>query len=191
MRPIDSARVIDTTKHVQKITSKDEEVIYIRREKGIEKQYRKKCIKCGLNVIYQFESESSAAPKFIINKSLTLDSKCTSVYDQITVESKKVIRNIKREDRGKSGSVTVSTMDEEEDELEAREIANSYTLNARVIEMQLERTGLNKRKIHEEVTFFIFFIYRVFLMGIRICSIQLRNTVSNWRSKISNWGSPN
>lgn len=157
MRPVDKARVIDTSKHVQKITSKDEDIVYIRREKGVEKQYRKKCIKCGLNVIYQFESESATAPKFVINKSLTLDTSCTSIYDQLTVEPKKVIKNIKREDTGKSGSVTVSTMDEEEDELEAREIANSYTLNARIIEKQLERKGMNKRKTVEDVISFVNF----------------------------------
>ncbi len=150
LRPVDNARVIDTTKHVQKITCKDDEIVYIRRELGIEKQYRKACIKCGLSVLYQFEDDKPNAPKFIINKSLTLDTALTSVYDQMTAEPKKVIVT-KREDRGKNGSVTVSTMDEEEDELEAREIANSYTLNAQIIEKQLERKGMSKRKTIEEV----------------------------------------
>ena len=158
MRPVDNARVIDASKHVQKVTSKDEEIVYIQRENGIERQYRKNCIKCGLNIYYQFESNSANAPKFIINNSLTKDSSSTSIYDQMSNEPKKVIRNIKREDKGKSGSVTVSTIDEEEDELEAREIANSYTQNARIIEKQLERKGMNKRKLIEEVIKVLFFL---------------------------------
>lgn len=158
LRPVDNARVLDPTKHVQKVTTKGEEIVYIRREKGIEKQYRKKCIKCGLSVLYQHVSESNSAPKFAIHKALTVDSTLISVYDQITAEPKKVVKNIKREDRGKNGSVTVSTMDEEEDELEAREIANSYTLNAQIIEKQLERHGLGKRKTNEDVKYLIFLL---------------------------------
>ena len=66
LRPVDNARVIDTHKRVQKITCKDEsEVVFIQREKGIEKQYRKKCIKCDLSIFYQFEHNSPHAPKVI------------------------------------------------------------------------------------------------------------------------------
>jgi hypothetical protein len=149
IRPIDSARVVDSLKHAHRITCKNDEITYIRREKGIEKQYRKKCIKCGLTLFYQFEENSKNPVIFIINGGLTKESS-NLIYEQMTNEPKKVIKNIKREDRGKTSSVTVSTIDEEEEELEAREIANSYTLNARVIEKQLERKGMNKRKLIEE-----------------------------------------
>lgn len=149
IRPSDNARVVDSSKHAHKITCRNDEITYIRREKGIEKQYRKKCIKCGLTLFYQFEENPKNPVIFIINGGLTKESS-NLIYEQMTNEPKKVIKNIKREDRGKTSSVTVSTIDEEEEELEAREIANSYTLNARVIEKQLERKGMNKRKLIEE-----------------------------------------
>lgn len=104
-----------------------------------------------MSLFYQHNENSSLI--FIFDGALSIEANdASNIYNQVLgAESKKVIKNIKREDRGKTSSVTVSTLDEEEEELEAREIANSYTQNARIIEKQLERKGMNKRKAIEEV----------------------------------------
>ncbi len=102
------ARVIDPVKHVHKITGKEEEtIIHIRREKGIEKQFRKNCIKCGLALYYQ------------IANAVTKETSNANIYEQIVTDRSKVVRNITRVDKGKKGLVTVSTIEDEEDELEA------------------------------------------------------------------------
>lgn len=122
MRPLDYARVIDASKNAYKLTCEDDEIVYIRREKGIEKQYRRKCVKCGLPVFYEHDNNKERKNRviFILNEAVSKESTNSNIYAQVTSESnKKVIKNIKREDRGKTSSVTVSTIDEEEEELEA------------------------------------------------------------------------
>ena len=122
MRSTDGARVVDSSKNVNKFTCEDDEIVYIRRDNGIERQYRKKCVKCGLSLFYHHNDPRSKQTQtviFVLNGSVTKESKKSSAYSQISGDAKRVIKNIKREDRGKNSSVTVSTIDEEEEELEA------------------------------------------------------------------------
>jgi hypothetical protein len=83
--------------------------------------------RCGLSLYYQHTQSSPIT--FIFDGALSTEANdASNIYSQVLgSEPKKVIKNIKREDRGKTSSVTVSTLDEEEEELEAREILFTHT----------------------------------------------------------------
>ncbi|KAI8117606.1 UPF0428 protein [Lucilia cuprina] len=149
LRRTDGARVIDGKHHAHKLTYQDGEIIYIRRkEKGIEKQYRYNCKSCNLPIYYRHEPKSDIT--FIIHHALVktkndihlnLESATSTTKKLLPGESEKVMVTRHTKNMGKFSSVTVSTIDEEEDEIEAREIADSYANNARIIEKQLQRKG--------------------------------------------------
>ena len=148
LRNIDGARVIDGGKHTHKITPVFDEIVYINRpEKGIEKQFRYKCKHCNLQQFYRHDRNSNVT--FIFKGAVVSSSqkKSDKVIPLASTQPKEAVS--KTTNLGKFSSVTVSTISDDEDELEEKEIADSYALNAKIIEKQLERKGMNKRKAEE------------------------------------------
>lgn len=148
----DKSRVIDTSKHVFKLKlndnkPEDDELVYLKRDNGIEKQYRKKCKNCGLSIMYKLDQRDNAL--FIINESLVeqnLNSFNSHQNRNSYYDNRKLTRFTK--DDGKFSSVTVSTIDEHNEELQAKELSDSYEENSRIIQKAMQKTMLlsNKKK---------------------------------------------
>ncbi|CAK9297569.1 unnamed protein product [Gordionus sp. m RMFG-2023] len=147
LRRKDDARVIDASKHVFKITYNDEEneTVYIRRDEGIEKLFIMKCKKCSLPLFYRHNPAKNLSIIFIIANSIfktgkdyVQQQKDNKNKQNKSNEDKQVTITKHTHNTGKFSSVTVSTIDDEEDELEAKEISDSYTANAIIIENQLK-----------------------------------------------------
>ena len=142
--------MIDGSKHTHKITPIFDETVYINRiNKGIEKQFRYKCKHCNLQQFYRHDRNSNVT--FIFKGAVVSSSQNRLKQDQLipavaasTIPSNKEAVS-RTKNMGKFSSVTVSTISDDEDELEEKEIADSYALNAKIIRKQLERKGISKR----------------------------------------------
>eukprot|EP00088_Acartia_fossae_P035798 TRINITY_DN3691_c1_g1_i1.p1 TRINITY_DN3691_c1_g1~~TRINITY_DN3691_c1_g1_i1.p1 ORF type:complete len:226 (-),score=48.21 TRINITY_DN3691_c1_g1_i1:267-944(-) len=152
LRPGDGARVIDGKKHAHKIKLEYDETVYIKKSRGIEKQFRYKCQGCGLQIFYKHDIDKDVT--FIFKGAVresTAGISQKDIYSQVAQEAPKkrmVTKNFRT--MGKYSSVTVSTVSDDEDELEDKEIAENYALNARIINKQLDRKGIMRKRMGEE-----------------------------------------
>ena len=145
-RSRDGSRVIDGAKHANKTKLEFDEIVHIKRPEGIEKQWRYKCQGCGLQIFYNHDPKSVVT--FIFKGAIRTTASGISqkdIYSQVAQEQPKkrmVTKNFRT--MGKNSCVTVSTVSDDEDELEDKEIAESYALNAQIINKQLDRRGLKR-----------------------------------------------
>ena len=146
----DGARVIDKSQRAFKAMSQPGDVVYIRREGGIERQLRHKCSKCLLPLYYN-HSDNDTRALFILKGSLVKNrDKAAKVVKREPTPKKIMVTKMLKE-YGKYSSVTVSTIDEDEQELEQREYENSFAMNARLVQRQLVKTDSVTRKRAAEV----------------------------------------
>lgn len=129
LRKRDGARALDGLNHAHKVISEQDETVHLKRPEGIERQYRLKCKKCGLLLYYKHDPTSHVS--FIVKGSIiksTNEGPMTDIYNQVTIEKPKKIMVTKHtKNMGKFSSVTVSTIDEEEDEIEAVSFVQLFT----------------------------------------------------------------
>jgi len=140
LRPKDHSRVIDSAKHSCKLSCEDGDEVFLKRQKGLERQFRKKCKGCGLWLFYQHEKRNSKVT-FIVDGALVKGKEDGEVGGKqiFAPKKQKIMMKKHTKEFGKFGSVTVSTIDEEEEEIEQQEVASSYAFNARIIERQLHK----------------------------------------------------
>lgn len=132
LRKRDGARVLDASNHAHKLICDTDETVYIKRQDAIEKQYRLKCKKCELLLYYKHDPQSHVS--FIVKGSLiksTNEGPINDIYNQVPIEKPKKIMVTKHtKNMGKFSSVTVSTIDEEEDEIEAVSVVHCCAIIA-------------------------------------------------------------
>lgn len=139
------------TKNDEEPDEEEKEILRRKRVKNIEKQHRYKCKTCGLQLFYRHDATKQNVT-FIIKDAVVSSAQSKAnrdIYRQVALESTKhKVPHITKKTRtmGKFSSVTVSTISDEEDDIEEKEIADSYAMNAKIIEKQLERKGVNMKR---------------------------------------------
>lgn len=154
-RKRDGARILDAKKHNFKLSCIDtkrslrvEDIVHVKwSENEIEKQYRLRCKKCNLWVFYKHEPDSDVL--FIVNKAMNIRPRnpmlaakvaaTNNVKPTAATSSSAPYRRTEINSGGRFASVTISTVEEEEAEAEAKEVANSYEINAAIVQHELNK----------------------------------------------------
>lgn len=137
--------MLDTKIHAHKITTAEAtEKVLIKREKGVEVQKRFKCRKCALPLFYRCDNP---AITFIISRALVQKS---DTIENAKLANKNTVVKKQTKNMGKFSSVTVSTVEDEEDEIAEKEVCDSFAANAKIIEKQLERRTVKKAAAEED-----------------------------------------
>jgi hypothetical protein len=151
LRKKDGARVLDKARNAYRVYYEPAGATYIKRDGGVEQQFRQKCKKCRLDIFYR-HSNTDEGVHFIFPGGLVRSGEkpvTTMKAEPISEPPKKrskIIMMRHTVDSGKYSTVTVSTVDEEEDEIEAREIENSFASNAGLVHHQVIRTEEGRKR---------------------------------------------
>ncbi|PAA70895.1 hypothetical protein BOX15_Mlig015841g3 [Macrostomum lignano] len=168
-RPRDSSRVLDRRRRVFKAhfdpVHREEALIRWPDDAAVERQIRRRCKRCALPLFYQHPDElgrlDPAKPAFLLpdavretagnsgQEGAAAAASAEAIVGRLN-QDKKVMLTRRRRDMGKFSSVTVSTIEADQEEVEAREIADSYAANARIVEKQLLRKGVIRKRLVEE-----------------------------------------
>lgn len=71
LRRLDHARVIDSKMHAYKLSCVEGDEVFLKRDKGVERQFRQKCKSCGLWMFYN-HVKKDVKVTFIVDGSLVL-----------------------------------------------------------------------------------------------------------------------
>lgn len=98
-RGSDGSFVLDETKHVFKRQMNDGQTKVIRRDKGVEKQYRFHCKECDLPLCYRSApKDKDSKYSYFIKDALTNDPKTVVQKVKEVEQAQAVLRSAKQED---------------------------------------------------------------------------------------------